>query len=180
MKKIAVLSVVFAFTVSTFAQTKVYQTKTGKVKFFSSTKVEDIEAINNQTDVKFATNGQLVFTVLMRGFVFVNASMQEHFNENYMESSKFPKAKFMGTIDDLATINFSKNGKYTITTSGTLEIHGVKQSLTKIAGVVEVLDGKIKLNSKFKIKVKDFGIKGNYIGDKIANEVEVTVDCILN
>jgi polyisoprenoid-binding protein YceI len=86
----------------------------------------------------------------------------------------------MGTIDNLALINFSKNGKYAITTSGTLEIHGVKQEIKAIAGVVEVIDGKLKLSSKFKIKIKDYGIKGNYIGEKIANEIELTIDCILN
>ena len=180
MKKLGYLIIALAIANITFSQTKVYQTKTGKIKFFSSTKAEDIEAVNNQTDVKFATNGQLVFTVLIRGFVFPNALMQEHFNENYMESASFPKARFMGTIDNLAAIIFSKNGKYNVTTSGNIEIHGVKQNLKNIAGVVEVVDGKIKLNSIFKIKVKDFGIKGNYIGEKIANEIDITIDCTLN
>ena len=180
MKRIWLALIAVVLTSASFAQTKVYQTKTGKVKFYSSTKAEDIEAVNNQTDVKFATNGQLLFNLLIRGFVFPNALMQEHFNENYMESTKFPKAKFMGTIDNLALINFSKNGKYAVTTSGTLEIHGVKQDVKAIAGVVEVVDGKLKLSSKFKIKIKDYGIKGNYIGEKIANEIELTIDCILN
>lgn len=180
MKRIWLALIAVVLTSASFAQTKVYQTKTGKVKFYSSTKAEDIEAVNNQTDVKFATNGQLLFNLLVRGFVFPNALMQEHFNENYMESTKFPKAKFMGTIDNLALINFSKNGKYAVTTSGALEIHGVKQDVKAIAGVVEVVDGKLKLSSKFKIKIKDYGIKGNYIGEKIANEIELTIDCILN
>lgn len=180
MKKLVLIFIFSFYSFLSFSQVKVFQTKTGKVSFFSKTKAEDIEAVNNQADVKFATNGQVVFTLLVRSFVFKNALMQEHYNENYLESSKFPKSKFMGNIDDLTVINFAKNGIYNVTSTGNLEIHGVKQNVKAVAGTVEVLDGKIKLKTKFKVKIKDFEIKGSYIGDKIANEIEVTVDCILN
>jgi polyisoprenoid-binding protein YceI len=171
----------FILLASLQTQAQKYFTKTGTIIFNSKSPVEKIEGVNKATACLLDTRtGAIDFIVQIKSFVFEKQLMQEHFNENYMESTKFPKAKFMGTIDNLALINFSKNGKYAITTSGTLEIHGVKQELKAIAGVVEVIDGKLKLSSKFKIKIKDYGIKGNYIGEKIANEIELTIDCILN
>lgn len=180
MKKIIVTLVAFAISLCTMAQTKVYQSKTGKVKFYSHTAAEDIEAINNQADVKLATNGQVVFSLLVKGFVFKNALMQEHFNENYMESSRFPKASFKGTINNLAAVDFTKNGVYKITVSGSMEIHGTTQKIAAVPATIEVKDGKLITNANFKLKVKDYGIKGNYIGDKIANEIEITVNATLN
>src|ERR1700761_7143296 len=129
MKKIWLACLLLATVTATNAQTKVYQTKSGKVKFYSSTPVENIEADNNQVDAKLATNGQMVFMVAIRGFVFKNALMQEHFNENYMESDKFPKAVFMGTISNIKDIDFTKDGSYKVTVSGDMEIHGTKQKV---------------------------------------------------
>lgn len=180
MKKITLTFVALAISFFSIAQTKVYQSKTGKIRFYSHTSAEDIEAINNQASVKMATNGQLVFSLLIKGFVFKNALMQEHFNENYMESSKLPKAAFKGTIDNLKTIDFTKNGVYKSSVSGDLEIHGTTQKVSAIPATIEVKDGKLITNAVFKIKVKDYGIKGNYIGEKIANEIEITVDATLN
>jgi len=155
---------------------KVYQTKTGKVSFFSSTKIEDIEAINNQADAKLATNGQMVVLLAVKGFKFDNAVMQEHFNENYMESDKYPKGIFMGNIAEISKVNFSKEGIYPVTVNGNLEIHGIKKPV-KAVGTIEVKGEKVKAKSTFKITIADYGIKGSYIGDKIAKEIEVTVDC---
>lgn len=179
MKKILILFCVLIAT-SSYAQIKVYGTKTGKVKFYSHTAAEDIEAINNQTEVKVATNGQMVFNLLIKGFVFKNALMQTHFNENYMESSKFPKAGFKGTIDDLKKVDFTKDGSYSITVSGDMTIHGTTQKIKAAPGTIEIKAGKVMAKSKFTLKVKDYGIKGNYIGEKIANELEISVDCTLN
>lgn len=175
MKKILVFILVVLIACSTNAQ-KVYQTKSGKVKFFSSTKVEDIEAINSQADSKLATNGQMVFMLAIKGFKFDNSLMQEHFNENYMESSKFPRATFMGTITDIKSIDFTKDGSYKTEVKGTMEIHGVKKPVIA-AGNINIKGGKVSAKSIFRVKVADYGIKGNYIGDKIAKEVEITVDC---
>lgn len=180
MKKIIVSLLMLTVSFGSIAQTKVYQSKTGKIKFYSHTSAEDIEAINNQTDVKLATNGQVVFSMLVKGFVFKNALMQEHFNENYMESSQFPKASFKGTIDNLKAIDFTKNGIYKVGVSGDLLIHGTIQKQTGIPATIEVKDGKLITNATFKIKIKDFGIKGNYIGEKIANEIDITVMATLN
>ncbi len=180
MQKICISILGIALSLTAFSQVKVYQSKTAKIRFYSHTKAEDIEAINNQTQVKLATNGQVVFSLLVKGFVFKNALMQEHFNENYMESDTFPKASFKGTIDNLSFIDFTKNGVYKITVSGDLEIHGTRQKQTAIPATIEVKDAKLITNATFKINVKDFGIKGNYIGEKIANELQITVDATLN
>jgi len=166
---------IFAFCISSNAQ-KIYQTKSGKVKFFSTTPVEDIEAINNQVDSKISDKGQLVFMVAMRGFTFKNALMQEHFNENYLESSKYPKATFMGTFSNLKDIDFSKDGVYKTTVSGEMKIHGVAKPVTA-SGTIEIKAGKVSAKSVFKLTITDYGITGKYIGDKIAKEVTITLDC---
>ncbi|MBC7650408.1 MAG: YceI family protein [Deinococcales bacterium] len=158
-----------------FAQ-KIYQTKSGKISFYSAALLENIEAINNQVDSKLSNNGQLVFMVAIKGFRFENATMQEHFNENYMDSDKYPKAVFQGKISNLGDVNFDKNGSYITTITGVLNMHGVKQPVTAL-GTIEVKAGKVAAKSSFKVKLADYNIKGNLIGDKIAKELTITVDC---
>lgn len=157
------------------AQT-VYKTKAGKITFYSDAPMEKIEAVNNQVDAKLSTNGQLIFIVAIKGFTFKNATMQEHFNENYLESTTYPKATFNGTVTNINTVDFKKAGTYKVNVSGTLELHGVKKQVTA-TGTITNDNGKIKAESVFKIKLADYNIKGTLIGDKIAKEVEITVTC---
>ena len=180
MKKIIIVLVCVISILKTTAQDKVYATKSGIVKFFSNSPLEKIEAVNSQTTCKLASkNGQLVFLMLIKGFKFDNSLMQDHFNENYMESTKFPKADFKGTITNISTINFAKDGSYPITVDGILTIHGTSKKIIE-KGTIEIKAGKVSIKSIFKLKVKDYGIKGEYIGDKIANEIEITVACKLD
>lgn len=172
MKKI----VVFALTVLPFfaeAQ-KNYTTKSAKVKFFSHTVAEDVEAVNSQVLCNLNNkSGLLSFAVLIKGFKFENSLMQQHFNEkDYMYSDKFPKATFTGSIINIAAVNFSKNGAYNVTTDGSLTIHGVTQKI-KQAGILTVSNNKISLKSTFKIKPKSFGVS---VPDGIAETLEITVD----
>ncbi len=177
MKKILLIATTLLVTIACIAQEKIYSTKSGKITFFSSTPLEKIEGINSQVTAKMSDkSGQLAFVLLVKGFKFDNALMQEHFNENYMESSKFPKADFKGTIANITAINFAKDGDYSVKVEGNLTIHGVTKKTTT-TGNIEVKSGKVTAKSVFKIKIKDFGITGKYIGDKIANEVEATVVC---
>jgi len=177
MKKNLLVLIGIIFSFSTFAQEKVYTTKSGTIKFFSDTPLEKIEGVNSQVTAKLADkSGQLVFLLLLKGFKFDNSLLQDHFNENYMESSKFPKADFKGIITNIATVNFTKNGIYPVTVKGNLTIHGVTKEKTA-TGTIEVNNGKVIAKSVFKIGVAEFGIKGKYIGDKIASEVETTVIC---
>ncbi len=178
MKKI-ILFIAICVTTSAIsnAQEKIYKTKSGIIKFFSNTALEKIEGVNSQvTSMMNDKSGQFVFLLLQKGFKFDNSLMEDHFNENYMESTKFPKADFKGNITNIATVNFAKDGTYPITVTGKLTIHGVTKDVSE-KGTIEVKSGKVSAKSVFKIKVKDFGIKGEYIGDKIANEIETTVVC---
>lgn len=175
MKYLFVMLVVIGL-VSFTADQKIYQTKSGKVSFYSAALLENIEAVNNQVDSKLSNNGQMIFQLAIRGFKFENATMQEHFNENYMESDKYPKAVFKGKITNIADVNFEKDGSYKTTVSGEMEIHGLKQNVTA-TGTIEIKASKVAAKSVFKLKLADYGIKGTLIGDKIAKELTITVDC---
>ena len=176
MKRIFILIAAIAIATTSVQAQKIYSTKTGKISFFSNAPLEDIEAKNNEVESKLApSNGQVVFTLLIKGFKFPNALMEEHFNDNYMESSKFPKSNFKGFITNIKDINFAKDGTYPAKVKGTLTIHGVSHEVES-AGTIEVKGGKVAAKSKFNINLKDYGIGGMHIGKKIAEKIEITVD----
>lgn len=156
---------------------KIYATKAGQILFNASGGAEKIAAANNQVDTKFGeATGQIIFAVLIKGFKFENQLMEDHFNENYMESTKFPKADFKGYIKNIKDINFAKDGKYPANFEGDLTIHGTTNKVST-KGEVEVVQGKPIISGDFSIKLSDYGIKGSYIGDKIAGEVKIKVNC---
>lgn len=154
-----------------------YMTRTGHVDFHSSTPLEDIHADNDKvTSVWDATTGAIEFSMLIKAFVFEKALMQEHFNENYMESNKFPKSTFKGTLSGVKADQLTKEGAYPVTVEGTLTIHGVERPL-KSAGMVTV-DGKggIRAESKFQVKPADHDIKiPGAVRKNIAEVIDVTV-----
>lgn len=161
--------------VSTFAQNNTYFTKTGHISFFSKSPLENIEAHNRQVTCMLNVNtGEIAFKVLIKSFEFEKALMQEHFNENYMHSEKFPKSTFDGKIVNLKDINFSKEGVYEAKVEGTLEIHGVKREI-KETGKIEVGKGKITVKSVFFVALKDYNIKNDKI-ENIAENIQITVD----
>jgi len=176
MKKAFVLILSFlSFGLISNAQ-KTYATKTAQVKFASKTAAENIEANNNQVVSKLVDKtGQLMFSLLIKGFVFENELMQEHFNgKDYMDSDKFPKAEFKGSITNIATVNFAKDGAYPVMVSGNLTIKGITKP-TSAAGLLVIEKGKLSAKSTFKIKIKDYGITGKDIGTVISNTLEITV-----
>jgi hypothetical protein len=177
MKRVFILIAAIGFATTALQAQKIYSTKTGKISFFSDAPLEDIEAKNNEVESKLASsNGQVVFTLLMKGFQFENELMQEHFNENYVESSKYPKADFKGFITNIKDINFSKDGTYPAKVKGTLTIHGVSKDVAT-DGTVTVNGGKATARTKFNISLKDYNIGGALIGKKIADKIAITVDC---
>lgn len=176
MKKILLSLFVIACYFSADAQ-KIYSTKTGQIRFNASSPIEKIAGVNNQVDSKMVDkSGQVVFSILVKSFKFENQLMEDHFNENYLESSKYPKAEFKGFITNVSAVDFLKDGKYAITVDGSLTIHGVTQKVNT-SGTLAVTGGKVSISGLFKIKIKDYGVTGLYIGDKIANEAEITIDC---
>ena len=175
MIKSTVIFFFLCFTCNFLIAQKIYATKTGQIKFESSTSTEDLEATNNQVNSKLIDNGQVEFKLLIKGFVFDNEMMQDHFNgKEYMESDKFPKAEFKGTIANITSVNFTKDGAYPVMVSGNLTIKGitVKESA---AGLIVIEKGKVNTKSSFKIKLKDFGIVGKDIGTVISNNITITV-----
>ena len=117
-----------------------------------------------------------MFSLLMKGFVFENAMMQEHFNgKEYMESDKFPKAEFKGTINGMATIDLEKDGAYPVMVSGDLTIKGITKP-AKAAGLILVEKHRVSAESSFKIKLQEYGITGKDIGTVIANNIEIKVN----
>jgi len=157
-----------------------YITKNGYIRFFSSTPVEDIKAHNRQ--VKAALNsetGELVFKVLMKSFSFKKALMQEHFNEKFVESHKYPTSTFKGKILNPGQINYDKNGEYPVTVKGKLTIHGVTQEI-KEEGALTVKGDEVRAQTEFMVAVADYDIDiPATVRDNIAKKVKVTVDCTL-
>ena len=109
-------------------------------------------------------------------FHFENDLMEEHFNENYLHSDKFPKAYFKGVITNLKDINFAKDGVYNATVKGNLTIHGVTHEVVQ-NGTIEIKAGKAIAKSKFKILIKDYNVGGSLASKMISDTVEITVNC---
>jgi polyisoprenoid-binding protein YceI len=164
----------------TQAQDK-YFTKSGKIEFYSKAPLEDIEAKNKTAQVVLDTKtGALQFSVLMKGFEFQKALMQEHFNENYVESDKFPKADFKGTVVNNNAINYTKSGTYNAKVKGQLTMHGITKDV-EASGTVKVDGGELKTASTFNVQLSDYGIKiPAIVKDKISNTVKIVVDCKLD
>ena len=159
---------------SSYAQK--YFTRNGYVRFFSETPVENIEAKNNQASciVDMAT-GEVVSKMLMTAFQFEKALMQEHFNENYVESDKFPQAILKAKIVNLKDIDLSKNEINNVVLDADITLHGVTHHYT-INGTAENQNGKIVAQSSFITKPSDFEIKiPKAVEEHIAKEVQVTV-----
>lgn len=156
---------------------KIY-TKNGFISFFSKTPMENIQADNNQVmSVLNTQTGDLQFSVLIKSFRFEKALMEEHFNENYMESEKFPKAGFKGSITDLNRVSFGADGQYTVTVSGDLTIHGVTNKVST-PGTITIKGGKISADARFNVKTADYNISiPKVVRDNIAESIEIKVSC---
>ena len=181
MKRIFLITaVLLSSAIALHAQEKFY-TKTGKI-FFKCTKspLEKIEATNKSgTCVLDTKTGNLQFAIMMKGFEFERALMQEHFNENYVESSKFPKADFKGQVTNNSEINYTKDGVYTAKVKGKLQIHGETKDVEAV-GTINVKEGKVVTSASFTIQLSDFNITiPNLVADKVSNTVNISIDCSL-
>lgn len=169
---------IFTYNIKVFSQDK-YFTRTGHVYFISHTDIIDIDADNNQVGSFINTkNGEIIFMVLMNAFEFKLALAQEHFNENYVETHKYPKAKFKGNIINFKEIDFNKNGQYQVKIKGILNIHGKSKEIEQ-SGKIEVKNGKILASANFQIKLKDFDIKiPELVKDKISPIIPIKVNMV--
>jgi polyisoprenoid-binding protein YceI len=154
-----------------------YMTRSGHIAFFSATPMENIEANNHKvTSVWDATAGAMQFAVLIKAFEFEKALMQEHFNENYMESNTFPKADFKGKLAGVSTEQLKQPGTYEVTVSGDLTIHGVAKPVTAKGKVIVDASGAISAASDFIVRPEDHGIKiPGMVRKNIAEEITVKV-----
>lgn len=160
------------------AQAQKYMTRTGKISFYSHTPIENIEAFNNEVSCIIDSKaGSVLFQAPVKSFKFEKETMQEHFNEDYMESDKFPKSDFKGSITNISAVNFSKDGTYKVSVSGKLTMHGVTKDVTT-TGTVTVKGKEITANTKFDVSPKDYNMKVPANG-KIADKIEITVNSVL-
>ena len=163
---------------ASFAQ-KSY-TKSGKISFYSKAPLEKIEAVNKTvTAILDGKTGMVQFAVLMKGFEFEKALMQEHFNENYVESDKYPKASFAGVLQGNEKILYTTDGSYQTIVKGKLTLHGVTKDI-ETAGSVIVIKGVPQLVANFTIELADYKITiPSLVADKISKEVKLMVACSL-
>lgn len=174
MLKRLLFLILLASSASVFGQGK-YIAKNEYISFFSSTPMENILGESNEAvTILDASNGKVVSQALMTTFHFKRALMEEHFNENYMESTKFPKGKFEGTIvgfnKDMLTSPVSN-----IQITGQLSLHGIEKTIT-VPGTIGLENGKLVATSKFQVVPEDYGIEiPSLVRDKIAKQMDITV-----
>lgn len=157
------------------AQTR-YLTRTGTISFFSATPIEDIQARNQAVAaVVDAQSGQVAFTVRMREFKFPKTLMQEHFNENYVESEKYPSATFTGQLAGLEAA-LAGSGPQPVQVEGELTIHGVTQHV-RVPGTLEKQGERLLMKAKFAVAPAAYRIEiPALVRGHIAQSVEVTVE----
>ena len=176
MKKVLSIQLLLVFFLSSLGAQK-YFTRSGTISFSSDAPIEKIEATNSKaTSIFDVETGKMQFAVLIKGFQFEKALMQQHFNENYMESSKFPKATFKGQIVDIDSVDFLRDGEYPVKVKGNLTIHGETKEVEADGNFV-IKDGIVTALSSFLIAVTDFKIDiPKLVRDNIAETVRIDIN----
>ena len=171
MKKGYLVLFILLFVNQIFSQ-EIFLEKDGYVSFFSHSLVEDIKADNNQVlSIVDTKTGEISIQLLMRSFLFKKALMQQHFNESYVESHKYPKAIFKGYILNLKELN-SENSETEI--KGILSVHGNDKEIS-VRAKVEITDGQINISGDFMVEVANFDIKiPSVVRNNIAKIIKVT------
>ena len=180
MKKLIIASLILAVSSPAFAQK--YMTRTGKISFDATTpkSPEKIAAVNNEVAaILDAKTGDFVFQAPMNSFKFQNDLMKQHFNENYMESEKFPKAQFKGKITNMQEVNLGKDGSYKAVVTGDLTIHGVTKPVS-VPGTVVVKGNSATASAKFSAHLADYKIEvPSLVSDKVGKDASITVDAAM-
>lgn len=180
----AYLKIIISYTLlltACYSYSQKHFTKSGSISFYSDTPMEKIEAHSKSAVAVLDTeSGNFEFSVLIKSFHFDRALMEEHFNENYMETSQYPKSTFKGKITNLSQVNFSKKGTYSVKVSGDLNMHGVTKNITT-DGTLKIDDKGIHCYSEFIIAVADYKIVvPALVRESIAKNVTIKVSAPLN
>ena len=172
MKKLLIVSIALVFANVTFAQRML--TRSGEIKFDASMpnlleiagKSNTVSAILDEATGNFATSA------IIKSFRFKSPLMEEHFNENYMESSKFPNSTFKGKIAGFDAKKVSAT-KTVYDVEGDLTIHGVtKKVKTKI--YLSSNGGKVAASGSFSVHAQDYNIEiPNLVKEKFADQIKV-------
>jgi polyisoprenoid-binding protein YceI len=174
MKKylIIIYIIISGFNFSINAQ-KILVSKSSEISFFSKTPVKDIDAENKASTALINLDTKdIAIKIPVKSFIFPNKLMQEHFNENYLETEKYPSSTFRGKINE--PIDLNKDGKINVTATGKINIHGVEKTQT-FKGTATVSDKKVTLDSQFDIALADFKIDiPKIVFEEIAEKVKVT------
>ncbi|MEI2740368.1 MAG: YceI family protein [Chitinophagaceae bacterium] len=180
MKNLLVM--IFAVLTATTGVAQKYYTKNAQISFdaTSSSSPEKIEGINRSaTCVVDIKSGNMQFAALMKGFAFERALMEEHFNENYVESEKYPKAEFKGEIKNSDKVDFTKDGTYAVKVKGKLTMHGVSNDVETDAKII-IQGGKIKATADFNVLLSDYKISiPGLVADKVSKTAKISVSCSL-
>jgi hypothetical protein len=161
-------------SISAIGQGK-FISKNAYISFYSSTPLENILGESNEAvTILNAENGEIAFQALMTTFHFKRALMEEHFNENYVESSKFPKTKFNGKIESFNK-SMLTSPVANVKITGKLNVHGVEKDIT-VPGTIGIEDGKLVATSKFQVTPEDYEITiPALVRDKIGKVMDITV-----
>lgn len=171
------LITIILLAASWVVQAQIVVSKNAKLSFFSEAPIENISAYSNAGESAMNLETKAIyFKVAVRTFEFKKSLMQEHFNENYLESVKYPYAEFNGKIID--QIDLTKDGTYPVRVQGDLSIHGVTKNCT-VKAEINVKGGEISANSTFPVKLADHNIKiPRLVIKNIAEVVQVTVSAL--
>jgi len=174
MKKYVVL-ILLSGILSVVKSQTVFIADTGEITFYSYALIEDITAKSNQVNSIYnSVSGEIAFMIPIRSFHFAKSLMQEHFNEKYMESDKYPHATFKGTVNE--KIDISKPGIYHVTAKGNLAIHGIEKEVNE-TGEMEVGKNDITIKSRFFVALADYNIvKPKLVFNNIADTIEVNIN----
>lgn len=174
--KNVLLILLAVYSINASAQNR-YITKSGHIQFFSEAPLENIEAHNHQVGgILDLSKNEVAISLLIKSFKFDKSLMEEHFNENYLESEKFPKASFTGTFQSKEVIDLNKNASYPVTVEGKLTLHGVTRTI-QATGSITVGKNQLTAKTKFQISIKDYNIEiPTLVIKNIAEVVDVTVE----
>lgn len=177
-----IFTLLILVTLSVQAQDK-YLTKSGSLEFEASVpSFEEVKAKNESvTAILNTENGEIAALLLVKGFRFKNALMEEHFNENYAESDVYPKATFKGKINNFSLDKFVDSKNQKVIVEGILEFHGQSKQLSNIDAFISIEDEVVTLDGSFTVKASNFKIDiPKIVKNKLSNDVQVTFNFELN